>query len=638
MVRMETLVDRLVKKTGNLPLSPDSLESEFNGDRSPYEELSAAETRQTIDAALRQSPDLSLGNSAPSSINSRSIENPEKKPSDLLLAAFPSQECVDMVVKMAGPMPSFFHQLVRRPYKDIQICEKEIRDRQAILTVRHTHSTHPLIIVQQMLLLAISFRYIHPSVHHELTCFPEPPRIIMQRVADAAIDFVNTNDRLLNTVEGLECLLLVASFQADSGGLRDCWLTTRQAMLVAQLMCLHHQKRPLMISIEPNNARELQYLWYRIVYYDRFFSLLLGLPQGSIDTSMGEGTNYEDDTAMGRLERRHCVLASQILRRNEQDPSSDNILDTQAADLELRKLAESMPSKWWLVPNLASIKDSGQLFWATIRLTNQVFHYLLLSHLHLPFVLYSSWGTGQHNYKYNRVACIQATRECLSRYMAFRTSSDVSYCCHSMDFFAITAAMTLILAHLDGQRSGRGPDNSLVQQRTSDRAIMEEILDNMEEVGTLNKFKTLSDKGAGMLRQLLAIEADASLGSRYCIDKGDKHQNDAYALRLSIPYFGLITITRDYKIPEEHHQSSHLEFGTEVDELGQSIERGSVLNNLASAREPVGNCTDVPSADQVLTVAEESWAFSGAEMTLFDTLMQESSIQTESNADYWWLL
>jgi hypothetical protein len=640
---------------------------------------------------------LVLDSSALSSSSTLVIERPEtsgvlrnEKLSEILLATFPSQESVDMIVEMAGPMPSFFHQLVQQPYKDIQIGDKESQDRLAVLTIRHTSKTHPLVIAQQMLLLAISFRYIHPSFHHELTTFSEPPAVVMQRVADTAIGLINTSDRILSSIEGLECLLLVGSYQADGGNLRDCWLTTRRAMLTAQLMCLHHQKRPQVITVQPGITRDLQYLWYRIVYYDRFFSLLLGLPQGSTDVSMGDGVHFEDDTAMGRFERRHCVLASRILKRNEQTPSSDNIVDTQAIDMELRKLSESMPSKWWLIPNLATIKNGSEMFWATIRLTNQVFHYLLLSHLHLPFVLRSSWGLDQHRYQYNRAACIQASRECLNRYMAFRTFSNISYCCHSMDFFAITASMTLILAHLDGHRSGLDPDNTLVHQRTSDRAIMEEILDNMEQVDMLNKVKTISEKGAGVLRQLLAIEADANMGSSYRLERGCAHPNDGCALRLSIPYFGAITITQNYQIPKDNHDFSHTEFRNSVDTFVQATHQASVRGNfhalasksptfespscgtgsvsLTSQRqqsikstihsrmeqhrtpgssgvqvvdtgltEPTEDFPDMQSTDAGLPASDVDWAFQGVDMTFFDTLMKEPSIQPENNEDYWWL-
>ncbi len=184
-----------------------------------------------------------------------------EKIAEALLATFPSQESVEMIIKIAGPIPSFFHQLlVRKPYKDIRQDEIEKENQVAELTIRHTPNTHPLIIARQMILLAISFRYIHPSFHYALKGFSESPAAVIQRMANAAIDLTDTNDKIVNTMEGLECLLLACTVQADSGHLRAAWLTIRRAMSTAQSICLHHQKRPPIKSIQPDNDLDPQFL------------------------------------------------------------------------------------------------------------------------------------------------------------------------------------------------------------------------------------------------------------------------------------------------------------------------------------------------------------------------------------------
>lgn len=600
-----------------------------------------------------------------------------------------------MIVRTAGPMASFFHQLVaRKLFKDIQITEKQKLEQMAELSIRHSPKTHPLIIARQMLLLAISFRYIHPSVHNKLKGFSASPEITMQTLANTAIDLVTKNDRMINNLEGLECLLLASSFQADSGNLRAAWTMIRRAMLTAQLMCLHYQKRPSLTSVQSDHTWDPQLLWYRIVYFDRFFSLILGMPQGSTDISMGTAPPLEDDTPMDRLERRHCVLASRILQRNDNDSGSGSLTDIEVIDMELRKLSESMPSKWWLVPNLASIQKDDDLFWATIRLTNQLFHYILLSHLHLPFMLQPSSGSDEHRYEYSRTTCINASRDLLQRYMAFRTFSHNSYCCHSMDFFAITASMTLVLAHLDEHCSKRHSDNALVHQRTADRAIMEEILDNMEQVGTINKTKTVSERGAGVLRRLLAIEAGAARGLSYRVEKGDcRRLSDARALRLTIPYFGVITITKGGPIPRQEHGLSSLaatnadmimgieqqrissrngltrtpvgevspvgvsksaadytssatlrqdvpSFGHDLGELNSTLPTLQMAENhdtFAGFRDPSDNFIHAQSVDPDLTVGQEDWVNNDVDMSLFDSLLKEFDVQGDSNGDYWWL-
>lgn len=598
-----------------------------------------------------------------------------------------------MIVRAAGPMPSFFHQLVaRKLYKDIQITDKQKHDQMAELKTRHSRKTHPLIIIRQMLLLAISFRYIHPSVHHELKGFAGKPGDTIHTIANTAIDLVTNNDRLVNNLEGLECLLLASSFQADSGNLRAAWTIIRRAMLTAQLMCLHHHKSPPLISIQSDHIWDTRLLWYRIVYFDRFFSLILGMPQGSTDISMGLASHV-DDTPMDRLERRHCILASHILQRNDNDSSCDSVTEVQAIDMNLRKLSESMPSKWWLVPNLASIQKDDELFWATIRLTNQLFHYILLSHLHLPFLLGPVSGPDEYRHEYSRTACINASRDLLQRYMALRTFNHSSYCCHSMDFFAITASMTLVLAHLDGHGTKRHSDNALIHQRTADRAIMEETLDNMAQVGTLNKTRTVSERGAGVLRRLLAIEADAARGSSYRVGKGDCRPNDTRALRLTIPYFGVITITKGSQAPRQGHEvsgttadrsdmalglepqrsvslnglirtpvseTSPIEYsesgsnytvsstlqpsGHGLEELNPtlpSLQMGNSHDAFAGFKGPSDNFTNFTNAQQFnpdMTVQQEDWVFGDVDMSLFDEILKESDAQGDTSGDYWWLM
>lgn len=225
-----------------------------------------------------------------------------------------------------------------------------------------------------------------------------------------------------------------------------------------------------------------------------------------------------------------------------------------------------MPAKWWLVPNLASIRDDAELYWATMRLSEQVVHNILLGQLHLPFMLKSLSGPrdgpSRSRYDYSRLASVSCSRDLLHQYMAMRNFSSVSYCCHSTDFFAITASVILLLAYLDAHRSGKNSGRALLHQRTSDRAIMEEILNNMAQTGTLNKANALSERGVGFLRRLLAIEGLTCSRKSGSIDENNMRQEQTgqdQPLCLIIPYFGVVTITSDGDIqatPEGQEEPS----------------------------------------------------------------------------------
>jgi len=113
--------------------------------------------------------------------------------------------------------------------------------------------------------------------------------------------------------------------------------------------------------------------------------------------------------------RMHCILSSRVLERNESDPSTHDFALTQDLDMELRRAARSLPSKWWLMPNLASSEtDPSNMYWNRGRLTAQLLHYNLLNQLHLPFMLRCS---AERKYDYSRVTCVNASREVLSRFI-----------------------------------------------------------------------------------------------------------------------------------------------------------------------------------------------------------------------------
>jgi hypothetical protein len=356
-------------------------------------------------------------------------------------------------------------------------------------------------------------------------------------------------------------------------------------MVVGQLMGIHRKRATNVKKLDPSTKADPQFMWYRIQVADRFLGLMLGLPAGSLDNSFATEAAMANEPPMGRLERQMAVIASRILERNECAPESCSLAATQAIDLELQRAAKTMPSKWWLPPNLSQMAqdpDQEAIFWEMLRLINQIFYYNLLNQLHLPYMLMFS---SEKHTVYSKLACVNASREVLSRFIAFRTWNQVAFCCRSVDFFALMAAMTLVLAHLHANDE---PDlNTLAHQRHSDRAMMEQVLESMETVYKLN-MDVLSMKSGDLLRRLLEIEADAADGRKYdtrsvmdlpnnmdgathdhgdgsCTKPGPCTQSDESGalhehhtsddepgvLRMCIPYFGVIRIAREGGISKE---------------------------------------------------------------------------------------
>ena len=114
------------------------------------------------------------------------------------------------------------------------------------------------------------------------------------------------------------------------------------------------------------------------------------------------------------------------------------------------------------------------------------------------------------------------------------------------------AAMTLLLAHLDSHLSET--ENLLAHQYYSDRAMIEQVQENMKEINRVNS-DTLSAQSADLLGQLLAIEIDTADGHPHCARTVSVQeagtgtalldQDDDATVSVHIPYFGIIKIARE---------------------------------------------------------------------------------------------
>ncbi len=120
-------------------------------------------------------------------------------------------------------------------------------------------------------------------------------------------------------------------------------------MLIAQLMGLHRNPACPVKTVDPRRRAEPEFMWFRIVFADRYLCLMLGLPQGSLDQSTATEAELASDTPIGRLERIHCKLASRVLERNDGNlPEPECFALTLEIDVELQRAANNMSSRWWL--------------------------------------------------------------------------------------------------------------------------------------------------------------------------------------------------------------------------------------------------------------------------------------------------
>ncbi|RFU78911.1 hypothetical protein TARUN_3307 [Trichoderma arundinaceum] len=498
---------------------------------------------------------------------SRSIELGQHQAlSRALHKSLPTPKDIKIIAQARGDLSARFYQILTVPYNDL-----DQSDTQSLgsLFEQPGPDAHPVLIGLYMLRIATFLQHLHPDLYKNIKGLSEPPRQMMSRLFNTAISLVTTNESLISSVEGLECVIMESLWHTNGGNLRKGLVAIRRAMTIAQLMGFHRSRNSTQCKLLGSNRQVYpKFIWFRIVFAERHLCLMLGLPQSTVDQSMASKEMLESDTPMGRLERIHCVIASRILQRNQSDPSPHDFALTQELDGELQKAAEGLPKKWWLHSNLATaLDDQETLFWDMRRLFHQLFHYNLLNQLHLPYMLRSSLNG--HENQYSKMTCVNASREVLSRFITFRSSERVAFWCRTMDFFSLMAAMTLLIAHLDGHRRSSvsqlrtqlqqtaGSENLLTHQRPGDRAMIEQVQESMEEVNQRNG-DALGARSVELLRRLLFIEAGAAVGHAKnvdsisvqvpaAVDEPDETVNEdkTGAVRVYIPYFGTIKISRE---------------------------------------------------------------------------------------------
>ncbi|KAI1325352.1 hypothetical protein F5Y16DRAFT_411494 [Xylariaceae sp. FL0255] len=368
----------------------------------------------------------------------------------------------------------------------------------------------------------------------ELGDLSEPPNTLMRRLATAAATWVTTREKMHGT----------GVYEINSGNLRRAWLVFRRAMTVAQLMGLHRSATPPLKRIDPTLNFDPHLVWFRIdmctVYIDRYLSSI----------SMGSPSALQNQPPLGAFERQLTFLASRILERNEGTFSNSELTPTLAIDSDLFEASKSMPPSFWRPVTFQGLtQGSTETVLEMIRLSAQVYCYGLLIQLHLPYAL------RLHDnivvYEYSKMACVSSSRETMTRFITHRTWNPLPYCSRPVDFFALLAGMTLLLAHLDTHRDPN-PDetNFLAHLRLSDPALLSEAVDLMVAISKANN-DVITGKSAALVRRLLDIEVDAASGYAYTAGSVARVNDDDGSISLHIPYLGVVQISRQRPIIRE---------------------------------------------------------------------------------------
>ncbi|KAJ6023677.1 hypothetical protein N7540_004474 [Penicillium herquei] len=533
-----------------------------------------------------------------------------------LLAAFPSRDTVKILAKQSSRPSLYTHLTNFQPHNKLTrdaLATAGVSDAVYPIALSPGPDMHPVLLARQMIIFAITLQSPCGEKVHGLS---EPQEVLMRRLMTAATTWVTKKEEWQGTLENVLCIMLEGVFEVNCGNLRRAWAVYRRAMTVAHLMGLHRAILPPLKRIDPRLSINPAFMWFRIVFMDRYLSLLLGLPQGTTDKSMG--SDLHDDTPLGKFERQLAVIASQILERNETSFTENSFTTyfriTQSIDAQLLEVSRSIPSSFWRPANFHGVSPgSPDALLETVRLADQVYYNSLLIHLQLPYAISS---IGSHiGHEYSKVTCVNASREIMTRFITHRTFNPISSCSRPVDFFAFLAAMTILLTHIDAHRE---PTNFLAHQRLSDRAMLEQVIDLMDLVSKIDK-DAITQKSAELIRHLLDIEWEASQGIIYTRTMVEESQStqDIFKsdneLCLRIPYLGTIKIAKQPSAPcmagispEANSMLPQSNIATDGDFVYPAI-------SLTEEGQPQ---VDLPG----ITASIDDWALQGVDMAFFDSL------------------
>lgn len=448
---------------------------------------------------------------------------PSQTVTEAILAASPGAPCV----------PAICYSEAERRVGKVETLSS--------LAIKPSIVSHPLLLARRALQILICIQQLPPGFDYDALETGCPLADLTYRLSATAL-LATSNDELVGYAEGVECLLLQAYSLANSGSLRQSWLTVRRAMSLAQVMGMDIGHSAAFRSCDPkaDPARRpsAHVLWYRLVFWDRYLSLLLGLPVGSQGNEFTSAETYKEDTPTERLEKVHTALSARILERNrcqkhQRDPLKKKTapLDyavTQEIDLELEAAATTLPLGWWDAPRLDSLSSQEVLWDAATRNACQIHHFTLLILLHVPYMLRDP---SSPRFDYSKTTCMTSARELLTRFINHRSLYVAASSCRRVDYAALIAAMTLCLAYL-GRRKGERWDRI-----REDVELVEATRRRMEHVVSLTGDQ-LNKETVRTIESMMSILNNAATGT----SPGSGLPAETSELQFNVPYLGSVRI------------------------------------------------------------------------------------------------
>ena len=145
------------------------------------------------------------------------------------------------------------------------LLETPGNDFQKLFDVSAVSASHPMMIARLLLCIALCIQQLPPNIDLQSLQIKVPLRELMEKIITFVSTTVTSDDDLIGSIEGIECLVLQAIYQTNAGNLRRSWLITRRAINVAQLMGLHRMSLKTSQEVPDSMETRRHYMWYQIM-------------------------------------------------------------------------------------------------------------------------------------------------------------------------------------------------------------------------------------------------------------------------------------------------------------------------------------------------------------------------------------
>lgn len=437
-----------------------------------------------------------------------------KRVTEKLMRVWPADAIIQAILDLPGDSLGLFHGTINTlPSRELF---NEINDLTLSFELPSSNA-HPVVVARSLLLLATYLQNLPEGSRRILRSIGLHYHQIGTDLFQAVHQNVTCNEQLLDSIEGIECMMIECMYLNNAGDLLKAWHIANRALLRACVMCLDRpdpEQDQRFLQAETRRRIEPRLMWFRLIQLSGYLSTLLGI--SSQAAPCNDAYCSEWDLAQcpkdERMRRVTCAAGARILRRGELDMYDWTI--TNEISRMLDKSERSLPTYWWSIPDFEEYTDDKlELLQKVLQTMDQLTHYHLTAQLFLPHILGESDDEPQNA----RLKVLIASREVLLRYVALGGFHSVASFCRGVSCLAFAACVALCFIRfqdwLGHEQNGRSESTFDVTGCERDRTMLQSALTVMKRLSCMYEDRIAGDLEAA-LEHLLSLQS----GVAYFVD------------------------------------------------------------------------------------------------------------------------